>query len=52
MLTPLELVQAHTKYGVKCECGEYLLKRANGFMSERDAWEKHFAEVLQEEYAL
>lgn len=51
-MSPLELVQAHTKYGVKCECGEYLLKRADGYMSERDAWEKHFAGIMEREYSL
>ena len=50
VMTALELVQAHTKYGVTCECGEFLLKRSNGFMSERDAWEKHFAEILEKVY--
>lgn len=43
-----ELVKSHTRYSVKCECGEYLLKRKNGFMSERDQWELHFIEVLRE----
>lgn len=42
----LSVVQAHTRYDVKCECGEYLLKRAKGFMSSRDQWEEHLAEVL------
>lgn len=42
----LKLVQSHTQYTVKCECGEYLLKRSMGFMSEREAWERHFAKVL------
>ena len=41
-----KLVKAHSKYPVNCECGESLLKRNNGFMSERDQWELHFAEVL------
>lgn len=44
----LELVKAHTRYTVKCECGELLLKRENGFMSERDQWELHFAKVLHD----
>ena len=44
----LELVKAHTRYDCKCECGEYLLKRGYGWMSERNAWEKHFSEVLIE----
>lgn len=43
-----QLVQAHTRYTVKCECGEYLLKRENGFMSERKQWEMHLAKVLFE----
>jgi len=44
----LALVKAHTRYHVKCECGEFLLKRENGFMSERDQWEIHFATILNE----
>lgn len=44
----LELVQEHTRYDIKCECGEYLLKREYGFMSSRDQWELHFAKVLDE----
>lgn len=46
----LKLVQAHTHYSVKCECGEFLLKREDGLMSERSAWEKHFAQVLFEHF--
>lgn len=46
----LAIVQAHTRYDVKCECGEYLLKREHGFMSSRDQWEQHFADVLRQEH--
>lgn len=43
-----ELVEAHTRYTIRCECGEFLLKQENGFMSEREQWELHFAAVLFE----
>lgn len=43
-----ELVKSHTRYDIKCECGEFLMKRKYGFMSTRDQWELHFIEVLRE----
>lgn len=46
----LDLITAHTRYDVKCECGEFLLKRELGLMSSRDQWELHIAKVLYEHF--
>jgi hypothetical protein len=45
----LALIKDHTRYDTKCECGEFLLKRVHGFLSSRDQYELHLAEVLYED---